>query len=134
MYWYFYWVPHLESMYNNRLYFPKSFSIGTKELFQNIDLTVEKFYFSSLQSFVSFLFFILGLYWIVKRKEKILLYTFCIASFIFILFMIKTGDVFSLHNYYVIPYTPIMAVIVAYAINEIQNIKFKNYNYCNYYD
>lgn len=123
--WYFYWVPYLESLHGNQLYYPRSFSTGAKELIQNIGPTAEKFYFSSLQSFIAFLFFIIGLLLIILRREKVLIAVLSLCTFVFLLFIIKTGDVFSLHNYYVIPYTPIMAMIAAYGINEIKNLKLQ---------
>ena len=43
---------------------------------------------------------------------------------VFLLFIMKTGAVFPLHNYYIIPFTPIMALMAGYAINQIP-LKFQ---------
>jgi 4-amino-4-deoxy-L-arabinose transferase-like glycosyltransferase len=118
--WYFKWVPVLESIANNKLYFPRDFKTGLKELIARWDLTLERFYFSSLESFAAFAFFLAGLFLIIRKKEKLILQILGISSFVFFLFMIKTGEVFSLHSYYVVPFTPIMAMVTGYALSEIK--------------
>ena len=49
------------------------------------------------------------------RREKIFYLKIGIAAFslIFFLFMLKTGEVFPLHNYYIIPAVPLMALVAA---------------------
>lgn len=124
-YWYFKWVPYLDSLYNNRLYFPRTLSEGMKEVFANIVLTSEKFYFSSFQSYIAFLFFIAGLFFVLKNKNKKIIIIFALLTFIFILFIFKTGIVFPLHSYYVIPYVPVMCLLAAYAVEQIKSTKFR---------
>ncbi len=123
--WYFYWVPHLLVTYGFQLYFPKEFREGLNELVAYAPKTFEKFYFSALQSFLGFVAFLAGIYFIVKRKQIKLLAVFIVATLFFILFIFKTGFVFSIHNYYVIPFVPIMALVASFALNEIKNVKIK---------
>jgi 4-amino-4-deoxy-L-arabinose transferase-like glycosyltransferase len=123
--WYFYWVPYLESIAGNKLYFPKGFKEGLTELISLWNLTLERFYFSSMESFIGFAFFLAGIFFLIKKKEKLLLQVLAISSFVFFLFMIKTGEVFSLHSYYVVPFTPIMAVVTGYAISLIKKNNFR---------
>jgi hypothetical protein len=123
--WYFYWVPHLLTKYGFQLYFPKVFKEGLNELIEYAPQTLEKFYFSAMYSFVGFAAFIAGIYVMIKQKQIKLLAVFAVATLFFILFMSKTGFVFSLHNYYVIPYVPIMALVAAFALNEIKNNAIK---------
>jgi len=49
------------------------------------------------------------------RREKIFYLKIGIAAFalVFLLFMLKTGEVFPLHNYYIIPAVPLMALVAA---------------------
>lgn len=119
--WYFYWVPYLLTTYGYQLYFPKHFMEGIKELIHYGSDTLEKFYFSALQSFVAFAVFITALFIMIKQKQKLALITIGIASLFFVLFIIKTGFVFSVHNYYVIPFVPVMAFVAAFAIVEIKS-------------
>lgn len=125
LFWYFKWVPHLESIDGNKLYFPRSIAEGTIEIYQNKWNLLEKFYFSSLQSFIAFFFFLIGLYYFLKRKIDLLFYIFIIVNVIFAFFIIKTGVVFPTHSYYIIPYTPIMALFVGYALVKFNNYKAK---------
>ena len=123
--WYFYWVPYLLATYGFQLYFPKEFREGLNELVAYAPKTAEKFYFSALQSFLGFAAFLAGIYFIVKRKQIKLVAVFVVATLFFILFIIKTGFVFSIHNYYVIPFVPVMVLIASFALNEIKNVKIK---------
>lgn len=123
--WYFYWVPYLLATYGFKLYFPKHFLEGLTELISYWPDTLEKFYFSALQSFVGFAMFLVGIYFIIKQKRKLVIAIVAITSLFFILFIIKTGFVFSVHNYYVIPFVPVMAFVVGLAVVEIKNRKWK---------
>ncbi len=123
--WYFYWVPYLLATYGFQLYFPKHFMEGIKELIHFGSETLEKFYFSALQSFIGFAVFIVGLFFIVRQKHKKALVIVVIATSFFILFIIKTGFVFSVHNYYVIPFVPVMAFVTAFTIIKIKNKNWK---------
>jgi hypothetical protein len=123
--WYFYWVPYLLATYGFQLYFPKHFMEGLLELIHFWPDTLEKFYFTALESFVAFVVFLTGIYFIIKRKQKLAFAVLGIGTLFFILFMIKTGFVFSIHSYYVIPYVPIMAFVTGLGVVEIKNIKWK---------
>jgi 4-amino-4-deoxy-L-arabinose transferase-like glycosyltransferase len=119
--WYFYWVPHLLATYQYQLYFPKGFMEGLIEIKEYIPELLEKFYFSSLSSFAATLCFIVGIVLIVKSKHQLLKVGITLVSIVFIVFIIKTGSVFPLHNYYIIPFTPIMAIIAGFAISKFSN-------------
>jgi 4-amino-4-deoxy-L-arabinose transferase-like glycosyltransferase len=122
--WYFYWVPTLIERYHYPLYFPRHLKQGLRELITNGKETFEKFYFSSLRSYFAFLAFLSGIALLMKKKEKILLSVLLITSAFFLMFMLKAGEVFSLHGYYIVPFTPVMALCAGYAIAEIKNQKW----------
>ena len=86
---------------------------------------LEKFYFSSLQSYIAFMCFIAGLFFIIKSKNKILIMSVSIICITFLIFIIKTGAVFPLHNYYIIPFAPVMAFIAAFSLSKLK----KKYQY-----
>jgi hypothetical protein len=117
--WYLYWVPKLIETYGNQLYWSRTIGEGLKELIRNWPGTLEKFYFSSFYSFVAFASFLAGIYFIIKDKKKYLISGFLLYCFAFGIFMIKSGSVFSTHSYYIIPFTPVMAVIGGYTISHI---------------
>lgn len=117
--WYFYWVPHLISINNHKLFFPKTFSEGINEIIPYWDLALEKFYFASFHSYIAFTFFIVGIILFSFKKNKYALLLFGLTSLVFVFFIVKTGAVFPLHNYYIIPFVPIMALVSGYALSNM---------------
>ena len=117
--WYFYWVPYLVETYQYPLYFPKSLSEGIHEIIPLLPELFEKFYFSALHSYIALICFILGLYFFLRSKLKLQKLALLTITSVFILFIIKTGAVFPLHNYYIIPFSPIMALLVGFFLAQI---------------
>ncbi len=117
--WYLYWVPRLVETYGNQLYWSRTIGEGFMELIRNWKGTLEKFYFSSFYSFTAFACFLAGIFFIIKDKKKYLISAFLLFCFAFGIFMIKSGSVFSTHSYYILPFTPVMAIIGGYAISHI---------------
>jgi 4-amino-4-deoxy-L-arabinose transferase-like glycosyltransferase len=117
--WYFYWDPYLLETYGVQLYFPRSIGDGFRELVDYGGSTLEKFYFGALQSYAAFVLFIAGLLFMVSRREKLLARVFVLCTVLFFLFICKTGFVFSTHSYYIIPYVPVMAMVAAYALEQL---------------
>jgi 4-amino-4-deoxy-L-arabinose transferase-like glycosyltransferase len=115
--WYFYWVPYLVDTYHFKLYFPKGLIEGFNEIIQYPFDTLDKFWFTSFYSFIAFAVFLAGLVLMFIRKNRLLIGLFVLVSAVFFVFILKTGSVFSLHNYYIIPYTPVMAIIAGYALS-----------------
>lgn len=122
--WYFYWVPYLLQTYHYQLYFPKGITEGIKEIIPLLPLALEKFYFSSLMSYLAFACFLAGLVSIFISKNRLLKITLSIVTLVFVIFIIKTGAVFPLHSYYVIPFTPVMAFVAGYFLAKIP-LKFQ---------
>lgn len=118
--WYFYWVPHLLTLYSYKLYYPRALLEGLHELWVNRYDTLDKFIFASFFSFIGFFFFLIGIYFAFRNKDKLLQMITLLISIVFFFFMMKTGDVFSFHSYYIIPYTPLMALIAGYGISQFK--------------
>jgi len=119
MLWYFYWVPYLLETYQYQLYFPKGIFEGIREISAFIPGLLEKFYFSSLKSYISFAFFLAGIIFILKSRNKALIAGISVFFVAFLIFIAKTGAVFPQHGYYIIPFTPLMAFIAGYAISKV---------------
>ena len=107
--WYFFWVPEIIRTHGYELYFPRTFFTGLTELVEMWPKTIEKFYFSALSSYLAFLIFLAGFISLLIKKEVNRLGLFALVCIPFFFFMIKAGNVFSLHNYYIIPFVPLMA-------------------------
>lgn len=122
-FWYFIWVPYLVHTFGFYHFFMgESLMGGGKEVWLLIGDATEKFYFSALK-FSGFLIFLVGIYFMVKEKNKKLITVFLLSFFAFIIIIIKAGHTFALHEYYIIPFAPVMALIAGYAISRFPNKK-----------
>lgn len=117
--WYFYWVPYLVEMYHFPLYFPKGFKEGLLEILPLLPDLSEKFYFSSLFSYIALPFLVFGLVTLIRSDQRYLKIGLSIITFVFVIFIIKTGAVFPLHSYYIVPFTPIMALLVGIGLSKL---------------
>jgi len=124
--WYFYWQPHLLVTYGNKLYFPFPFSEGLQEVVRLWPQALEKFYFDAFLSFVAFSTFLVGMFFMIRKKQSYLIIIFLLTLTIFLFFIIKTGFVFPTHSYYIIPFVPVMALIAGYGLVQL---KIKNWAY-----
>lgn len=120
--WYFYWEPHLLETYHNQLYYPRKLVQGLRELVDMGFWTMDKFTFVALQSYVSLGAFFLGLYYAIRNRNKLILLIFTITATLFIGYMLKTGNVFSNHTYYVIPFVPVMALLGEYGLASLPKL------------
>jgi len=117
--WYFYWVPHLLSTYGIILYDSKGLAEGFVEVVNNWAGLFEKFYFSALHSFVAFACCVAGLWIFFREQIRYWKWAIGITSLVFLIFIFKTGIIFPTHNYYVIPFVPVMALMAGYAISKL---------------
>jgi hypothetical protein len=109
--WYFYWVPHLLETYKYQLYFPKGFVEGVKEIIPLWKKLLERFYFNAFYSYAALVCCLAGVVVLLKSQRKLLQLGFALVCLVFAAFIVKTGSVFPLHNYYIIPFVPVMALL-----------------------
>jgi hypothetical protein len=121
--WYFAWEPFLLHKYRNQLYFPRGIIQGINELCHLWRGTIDKFTFVSLRSYISLIFFGTGVYFMIKKRVFLLMKILAISVPVLIYFMIKSGYVFATHNYYIIPFVPVMALIAGYGLSSVTWIK-----------
>lgn len=115
--WYFVWGEYLLRTWEYQLFFPKNYKEGPKEFFPYIDFAFEKFYFSAFCSFTAFAVFLSGLFLCIKKRFFLPLKIILVTFPVFLVFMIKTGSVFAHHNYYIIPFVPVMAICAGWALS-----------------
>lgn len=120
LWWYFSWVPYLVETHGFALYFPKGILEGWNEIRPLLGDFASQFYFGALRSYVVLLPFLLGLIWLGYRSARIALVGVVVLTGIFLLFAVKTGAVFPTHNYYVLPFVPVMAVIAALGLQRLE--------------
>jgi hypothetical protein len=117
--WYYYWVPFLLTTYQFQLFFPKRIMEGINEILPYIPEALKKFYFDSTNSYVAFVCCLAGILFFLKSKEIWIKVAIAIISAVFLIFIIKTGAVFPFHSYYIIPFTPVMALIIGYFLVQL---------------
>ncbi len=123
--WYFFWLPQVIADYGYEHYPMRSVSEGAREILANLPETFERFYVSALKSYMGFGLFVAGVVMLFWKREGRGLLAFGVLSLTFLGYMFKSGASFYHHNYYIIPYVPVMAVVAAYALHSIKNGKFR---------
>ena len=89
------------------------------EIMQNIGLTLKHFYFDAFCGYTLFALSLLGLVMAALRRERTLLWLAGLTTGIFIVYIFKSGFYFYHHNYYIIPFVPVMAWLAAYGLGQI---------------
>lgn len=123
--WYFSWVPGILSSGGFQLYFPKGLIEGAGELMQYWPEALEKYYFSAMESFVATALVVGGVVLLIQQRMRSALLMLSLLSFVFVLFTFKTGAVFPKHNYYVLPFVPVMAFSGGFALCSIRSKKIQ---------
>ncbi|NND94137.1 MAG: hypothetical protein HKN45_04680 [Flavobacteriales bacterium] len=118
--WYFYWVPHLVAEFGFWHYFMGiSISEGWSQVQGHWGETMSRFYDDALK-FIGFSVFIASLIALVLKKRYLPLIMLGLASLGFAVIILKAGRTFYHHNYYIIPFVPIMAFIAGYGLSLIK--------------
>lgn len=118
--WYFQWLPQVIQTYGFEQYPMRMVRVGMQEILHGLPKVFERFYRSALKSYVGFGLYLVGLGWAVWRKEWRLLGLFGLLSVVFIGYIFKSGASFYHHNYYIIPFVPVMAVMVGFSLAQIR--------------
>lgn len=117
--WYFYWSPFLVDTYGYSHFFSgRSLIEGFSQLVSNPILTLKQFYESAI-GVSGFIIFTFSWIWLFQQKEWKLINAWLILSLIFFVFMLKGGFNFYHHNYYIIPFVPIMALVAGRGMSEL---------------
>lgn len=116
--WYFYWFDHITTDFVLYRMGP-GIQKGFFQLIATPNQTLNNFYFDALK-FSGFVLTLFGLYNIIRLKEIKLLAIAALYSFAFLVFMLKAGYGFRIHEYYTLPYVPLMALIAGYGLSSIQ--------------
>ncbi len=114
--WYFIWVPWAERVYGFPLFYPVSLMKGWQELVTVKHYALERFYAIALTSRIAFALCLVGLIMMVVKKQWPLLMSFLASSVVLFFFMLKAGSVFAVHEYYIIPYVPMMSLLAGYGL------------------
>ncbi|GAB4290601.1 MAG: hypothetical protein Kow0068_16030 [Marinilabiliales bacterium] len=118
--WYFYYVPYLVIKYDFWHFFMgKDISTGIKEILQNMPDALKRFYENALK-FIGFVLFIIGLIYAIKNKNQKIITVFVLGFIGFGIIILKSGFNFTHHDYYILPFVPVMALVAAYTLTLIK--------------
>lgn len=119
VYWYFIHVPYLVETYGYWHFFMgESFAIGWQEVQESWGAIMKRFYDGALK-YIGFGLFLGGIVVGVLRRESKLMWMLIGGSALFFVFIVKSGDNFGRHSYYVLPFIPVMSVVAGYFIDQI---------------
>jgi 4-amino-4-deoxy-L-arabinose transferase-like glycosyltransferase len=125
VWWYFYWVPYLVHQFNYwHYYMGTTISSGIKEIGQNLPDSAEKFYFDALK-YSGFALFLFGVFKLIitskiNKSSNLLSVVLLVSVAVFALFMAKAGRNFWVHSYYILPFVPVMSLVVGYGLSAIK--------------
>ena len=97
-----------------------SLNVGFDEIVSNINKTLDNFYFDAFSGYFVFAIFLIGIVLMIVNREKRLILFFTTLFTIFIVYIFKSGHFFYQHNYYIIPFVPVMAVLAGYSVSFIK--------------
>ena len=123
--WYFYWIPHVVHTYGFEHYPMRDLLTGFREILSDLPETAERFYVSATKGFTFFGLYLGGLVLVILRRYRLLLRLWLLLSFVFLFYMFKAGASFYHHNYYVVPFAPVMSLVAAVSICEIKTPKWR---------
>jgi hypothetical protein len=118
--WYFIWNPKLSREFGNWYNSGKPIKTGFVEIIENLDKTLDNFYFDSFSSYIVFFIFISGVVIMFLKRERRMIIAFLAPFLVFMVYMFKSGFYFYHHNYYIIPFVPVMAIVAGYAVSLIR--------------
>lgn len=120
LFWYFYWVPHLVAEYGFWHFFMGTGLIqGAVEIVSNLWIAISHFYDGAMK-YSGFAVFICGLVYVFYKRMKLHLMVLLLFSVSFLFIMLKAGNTFVHHSYYIIPFVPAMAFICGTLLSELK--------------
>jgi hypothetical protein len=118
--WYFQWNPHLSSEFGNWYNIGQPLSQGIREIVNHPVQAASRFYFSAFHGYLAFGLFITGIFLMIRNREKRLWVPVAMITGAFVGYIFKSGFYFHHHNYYIIPYVPVMALVAGYAASHLK--------------
>lgn len=122
--WYFLWVPHLVETYGiHHFFMGEGLGQGMTDLLNEWGLALRRFYDTALK-FTGFAVFVAGLFFAFHNRQKLLLHVVALAAAAFLLVMLSSGWTFVRHDYYMVPFVPVMAMVAGYGVAQVSNVKW----------
>ncbi len=120
IFWYFFWCTHLSYVFGNWYNSGTSLHQGWSEIITHPMEVLNNFYFDAFSGYIVFLFVLIGIFISIKQKQKALL---IVAGFTLVGgvgLILKSGHYFYHHNYYILPFVPMMALFAAVGLRSVK--------------
>jgi 4-amino-4-deoxy-L-arabinose transferase-like glycosyltransferase len=123
--WYFYWVPHLNTIgYAGHFFMGMPFSDGIRDILNNPAISLKRFYDDPLK-YSGFAFFLFSIYIAFKNRNLVPFFTFLIPFLGFVVFILKSGWGYYVNGYYFVMFLPAMTFMCGYGMSIIKNKKLQ---------
>ncbi|MEQ9188260.1 MAG: glycosyltransferase family 39 protein [Cryomorphaceae bacterium] len=117
--WYFQWVPYLQEQFElDRYFMGASFTETIRFIMEHKARVASVFYHRAL-GWTGFAVFVAGLMFVRNMERKVHLIVGS-GVLLILLVLLKSGDRFMDHPYYVIPFVPIMAMVAGFAVAKMR--------------
>jgi hypothetical protein len=117
--WYFDWNMHLAERFGQWYNSGKPIGQGATELWQHAGAVFERFYFSAFHSYILGSAAIIGWGFLLYRRDKLTVWTSIVLLPFVVVYMLKSGSLFSHHGYYALVVLPIMAFVLALFLDKL---------------
>ena len=118
--WYLLWSPRLVEEYGLWHFFMgKSFAVGASEIWHHLPKTFYRFYFNAM-NYTGFALFVSGVVVAIVKKNSLLLQILAVAFASFLMVMLASGETFYKHDYYIVPFVPVMAMVAGYGVSLLK--------------
>ncbi|MEM9984020.1 MAG: glycosyltransferase family 39 protein [Bacteroidota bacterium] len=123
LWWYGVWVGHLGEtygfLYSTPLYDPNTLNESLAQLREQLEPLAKQFYFFPLFAFSGTAAVILGVGRAFHLRDSIILTIGGLTLLAMVAFMLKLGEVFAIHNYYLIPFVPGLCLMAGYGLQAL---------------
>jgi hypothetical protein len=122
--WYFIWVPHLNTTYGfgDHFFMGLSFAEGASRIYESLPAVLKRFYGTPLKYF-GFIIFLASIFLVIRKKMWYGLLVFLLPFVSFLILLVKTGTSILGDHYYILTAIPAMAFITGYGLAQLKNKK-----------
>jgi hypothetical protein len=122
--WYFIWVPHLNTTYGlgSHFFMGMTYMEGFKSIWEGLPQVLKRFYETTLK-YTGFLAFLTGIFFMIRKKEKLAMAVFLLPFLSFLILMVKTGASVIGDKYYVLTVIPSMAFVAGWGLAQLERTK-----------